>query len=145
MTDFIKVTYAQTGASQAINELGMRAMQSRAFDERNSQYLLVKAPPASGKSRALMFIALDKILNQGIRKAIVAVPERSIGASFRSTPLTPGGFFADWVVDPKWNLTDAGGAQKTKAFSDFMASGDKYLVCTHATLRFAYEQVGVSC
>ncbi len=142
MTDFVKVTYAQTGASQSIDKLGMRAMQARAFGERNSQFLLVKAPPASGKSRALMFIALDKILNQGVKKAIVAVPERSIGSSFRSTPLTEGGFFADWTVDPKWNLTDAGGAQKTKAFADFMGSADRIMVCTHATLRFAYEQLG---
>lgn len=142
MTDFVKVTYAQTGASQSIDKLGMRAMQTRAFGERNSQFLLVKAPPASGKSRALMFIALDKILNQGIKKAIVAVPERSIGSSFRSTALTEGGFFADWTVDPKWNLTDAGGAQKTKAFADFMGSADRIMVCTHATLRFAYEQLG---
>jgi len=55
MTDFIKVSYAQTGASQSINEMGMRAVQARAYDARNSQYLLIKAPPASGKSRALMF------------------------------------------------------------------------------------------
>lgn len=142
MTDFVKVTYAQTGASQSIDKLGMRAMQTRAFGERNSQFLLVKAPPASGKSRALMFIALDKILNQGIKKAIVAVPERSIGSSFRSTALTESGFFANWTVDPKWNLTDAGGAQKTKAFADFMGSADRIMVCTHATLRFAYEQLG---
>jgi len=142
VVDFVKVTYAQTGASQSIDKLGMRAMQTRAFGERNSQFLLVKAPPASGKSRALMFIALDKILNQGVKKAIVAVPERSIGSSFRSTALTEGGFFADWTVDPKWNLTDAGGAQKTKAFADFMGSADRIMVCTHATLRFAYEQLG---
>jgi len=142
VADFVKVTYAQTGASQSIDKLGMRAMQTRAFGERNSQFLLVKAPPASGKSRALMFIALDKILNQGIKKAIVAVPERSIGSAFRSTALTEGGFFADWTVDPKWNLTDAGGAQKTKAFADFMGSADRIMVCTHATLRFAYEQLG---
>ena len=142
MTDFVKVTYAQSGASQSIDNMGMRAMQARAFGERNSQFLLVKAPPASGKSRALMFIALDKLLNQGIRKAIVAVPERSIGASFRSTLLSEGGFFADWDVDPKWNLTQAGGAQKTKAFADFMTSPDRVMICTHATLRFAYDALG---
>jgi hypothetical protein len=142
MTDFVKVAYAQTGASQSIDNMGMRAMQARAFGERNSQFLLVKAPPASGKSRALMFIALDKLLNQGIRKAIVAVPERSIGASFRSTALSDGGFFADWDVDPKWNLTQAGGAQKIKAFADFMTSPDRIMICTHATLRFAYDALG---
>ncbi len=142
MTDFVKITYGQTGASQSVDSMGMRAMQARAFDERGSQYLLVKAPPASGKSRALMFIALDKLAHQGIRKAIVAVPERSIGASFKSTPLSKEGFFADWVVDPDWNLTSSGGAQKTKAFADFMQSPAKALVCTHATLRFAFEQLG---
>ncbi len=144
MTDFIKVTYGRTGASQSIDSLGMRAMQSRAFDARNAQHLLVKAPPASGKSRALMFIALDKLVNQGIKKAIVAVPERSIGSSFRSTKLSADGFFADWEVDPKWNLTDAGGAQKTKAFAEFMSSSSEILVCTHATLRFAYDQLGAA-
>jgi len=144
MADFVTVSYAQTGASQTTNQYGMRAMQARAFDARNSQYLLVKAPPASGKSRALMFIGLDKLENQGIAKVIVAVPERSIGASFKSTPLSEGGFFRDWVVNPQWNLTDAGGTQKTKAFADFMASEDSILVCTHATFRFAFDQLGAA-
>ncbi len=144
MTDFVKITYGQTGASQSVDSMGMRTMQARAFDERGSQYLLVKAPPASGKSRALMFIALDKLANQGVRKAIVAVPERSIGSSFRTTPLSKDGFFADWVVDPEWNLTSSGGAQKTKAFADFMQGSAKALVCTHATLRFAFEQLGAA-
>ena len=142
MSDFVKIQYARTGASQSVDAMGMRAMQARAFDERGSQYLLVKAPPASGKSRALMFVALDKVINQGVRKAIVAVPERSIGSSFKSTPLSKDGFFADWVVAPEWNLTSAGGAQKTKAFAEFMAGSAKVLVCTHATLRFAFEQLG---
>ena len=78
MPDFVHVTYGQTGASQKQDAMGMRAMQARAYAERGSQYLLVKAPPASGKSRALMFIGLDKLQHQGVRKVIVAVPERSI-------------------------------------------------------------------
>jgi hypothetical protein len=145
MADFVTVTYGQTGASQSTDRYGMRTMQARAFDARNSQYLLVKAPPASGKSRALMFIGLDKLENQGLAKVIVAVPERSIGASFKSTPLTKDGFFRDWTIDPKWNLTDAAGtAGKVSAFKDFMASADDVLVCTHATLRFAFEQLGAA-
>lgn len=145
MADFVTVTYGQTGASQSVNALGMRAMQARAFDARNSQYLLVKAPPASGKSRALMFIGLDKLENQGVSKVIVAVPERSIGNSFKSTNLTKTGFFRDWIVDPKWNLTDsAGTAGKVSAFKAFMASEDDILICTHATLRFAFDQLGAS-
>src|ERR1700684_3632130 len=88
-----------------LSSMGMREMQARAFDARNAPYLLIKAPPASGKSRALMYIGLDKIANQGIRKVIVAVPERSIGNSFKTTPLKPSGFFADWLVTPKYNLT----------------------------------------
>ncbi|MBB3967200.1 DEAD/DEAH box helicase [Rhizobium metallidurans] len=145
MTNMVTVMYGQTGESQAINSRGMRTMQARAFDARNAQYLLVKAPPASGKSRALMFIALDKLENQGARKVIVAVPERSIGASFRSTRLSDQGFFRDWVVDERWNLCNAGGnAGKVQAFQDFMASEDEALVCTHATLRFAYERMGAA-
>ena len=47
----------------------MREMQEKAFEARSAQYLLLKAPPASGKSRALMFLALDKLINQGIKKS----------------------------------------------------------------------------
>lgn len=143
MPDFVNVTYSQTGESQKPNDMGMRAMQARAFSERGAQYLLVKAPPASGKSRALMFIGLDKLENQGVRKVIVAVPERSIGASFRSTDLTSHGFFRDWQVEDQWNLCTAGGDQgKVGKFLAFMDSDAQILVCTHATLRFAYDRVG---
>lgn len=72
MPDLIKVEYSQNGKSKKTNELGMREMQERAFAARTAQYLLIKAP-ASGKSRALMFIALDKLQNQGIKKIGVAV------------------------------------------------------------------------
>src|SRR4051812_12488228 len=116
MPNLVTVTYEQTGASQSTNSMGMRAMQARAYDARNAQYLIVKAPPASGKSRALMFIGLDKLQKQGLKKVIVAVPERSIGASFRPTKLTEGGFFRDWIVEDRWNLCTAGGnAGKVKA------------------------------
>ena len=63
----VTVNYKSTGNSIKSNELGMRAMQERAYDKRGEQYLLIKSPPASGKSRALMFIALDKLNNQGIK------------------------------------------------------------------------------
>jgi len=143
MPDFVKVTYDQTGESQKQNTMGMRAMQARVFSERGAQYLLVKAPPASGKSRALMFIGLDKLENQGIVKVIVAVPERSIGASFKSTNLTEYGFCCDWQVEDQWNLCTAGGDQgKVGQFLAFMASDAQVLVCTHATLRFAYDKIG---
>jgi superfamily II DNA or RNA helicase len=140
MPDLIRVEYQQTGKSKKTNDLGMREMQERAFNARTAQYLLIKAPPASGKSRALMFIALDKLKNQGIKKAIVAVPEKSIGASFNSTNLTEHGFFADWIVNPKYNLCTAGSDKsKVKAFLEFLDSTEQILVCTHATLRFAFD------
>jgi superfamily II DNA or RNA helicase len=140
MPDLIKVEYGQTGKSKKTNELGMREMQERAYGARTAQYLLIKAPPASGKSRALMFIALDKLKNQGIKKAIVAVPEKSIGASFSATELKKFGFFEDWTVSPKYNLCTAGNDQsKVKAFLNFLDSSDSILICTHATLRFAFE------
>jgi Rad3-related DNA helicase len=125
-----------------VNAMGMREMQARAYDARNSQYLLLKAPPASGKSRALMYIALDKLENQGVKKVIVAVPERTIGASFESTELTSTGFWADWKVNDGYNLTISDGERKTQAVKDFLASDAEVLVCTHATLRFAYAELG---
>ena len=82
MPDLVRVEYSQTEKSKKTNELGMREMQRKAFAARTANYLLIKAPPASGKSRALMFIALDKLKNRGIKKVIVAVPEKAIGAFF---------------------------------------------------------------
>ncbi|MCV7616349.1 ATP-dependent helicase [Micrococcus luteus] len=140
--NIVDVTYAQTGASVNTDAMGMREMQQRAFAKRDAQHLLIKAPPASGKSRALMFIALDKLYNQGREKVIVAVPERSIGGSFASTALTKFGFFADWEVKPEHNLCDPGSSQgKVGAFIDFLNGPDSILVCTHATLRFACEKL----
>ena len=136
------MTYAQTGASVHTDAMGMREMQQRVFAQRDAQYLLVKAPPASGKSRALMFVALDKLYNQGRKKVIVAVPERSIGASFSSTELTEHGFFADWEIKAEHNLcTPAPRQGKVDAFIDFLNGPDATLVCTHATLRFAFEKL----
>lgn len=140
MPDFINVKYEQTGKSKKTSELGMREMQERAFAARTAQYLLIKAPPASGKSRALMFIALDKLQNQGIKKVIVAVPEKSIGASFGATELKQYGFFANWNPNPEYNLCTPGSEKsKVSAFLEFLESDETILICTHATLRFAFD------
>ncbi|MGJ0630246.1 DEAD/DEAH box helicase [Xenorhabdus bovienii] len=145
MNNLLHVEYGQTGQSSSLNSMGMREMQARAFAERGSQYLLIKAPPACGKSRALMFLGLDKLEHQNLRKVIVAVPEKSIGGSFQDTKLTEHGFFANWVVKPENNLcVDGGELGKVKAFQRFMVSDDKILVCTHATLRFAFEKLAVT-
>ncbi|MEQ9369311.1 MAG: DEAD/DEAH box helicase [Coleofasciculus chthonoplastes F3-SA18-01] len=142
----VSVTYAQAGTSTRPNELGMRPMQERAYQKRGEQYLLIKSPPASGKSRALMFIALDKLENQGLQQAIIVVPEKSIGASFHNEPLSQFGFWADWQVEPKWNLCDAPGTDggKVDAVRNFLDSEAKVLVCTHATFRFAVDKFGVA-
>ncbi|MCF6257361.1 MAG: DEAD/DEAH box helicase [Gammaproteobacteria bacterium] len=142
----VSVNYARTGRSKKSNELGMRVMQERAYEKRGEQYLLIKSPPASGKSRALMFIALDKLHNQGLTQAIIVVPEKSIGASFNNEPLRQFGFWADWQVEPKWNLCNAPGEDggKVNSVKAFLASNDKVLVCTHATLRFAVDRFGVA-
>lgn len=142
----VSVSYARNGSSTKSNELGMRPMQERAFERRGEQYLLIKSPPASGKSRALMFIALDKLQNQGLQQAVIVVPEKSIGSSFADEPLSDFGFWADWHVEPKWNLCNAPGSDnggKVKAVGNFLASDDQVLVCTHATFRFAVDQLGV--
>jgi len=142
----VSVTYARSGISTKANALGMRPMQERAYEKRGEQYLLIKSPPASGKSRALMFIALDKLHNQGIKQAIIVVPEKSIGASFNNETLSNYGFWADWHVEPKWNLCNAPGNDnggKVKSLGAFLASDDKVLVCTHATFRFGVDAYGV--
>lgn len=142
MPNLVNVSYHQTGKSTSTNTMGMREMQSRAFEARDAKYLLLKAPPASGKSRALMFLALDKMINQGIKKVIVAVPERSIGSSFSQTDLMKDGFFANWEPNDNYNLCtpgDDGSSSKVQAFHNFMDSDEKILICTHATLRFACD------
>ena len=145
----VSFTTARTGVSAKANEMGMRPMQERVYAKRGEQYLLIKSPPASGKSRALMFIALDK-LNQGVDQAIIVVPEKSIGGSFADEPLSKYGFEADWTVKPQWNLCNAPGPDeervdpsKVRAVGQFLTIDDKVLVCTHATFRFAVEQLGV--
>lgn len=141
----VSVTYAQTGSSKIANELGMRPMQERVYAQRGEQYLLIKSPPASGKSRALMFVALDKLHNQGLKQAIIVVPEKSIGSSFADEPLTQFGFYWDWQVEPKWNLCNAPGEDggKVESVRSFLAGDDKVLVCTHATFRFAVDRFGI--
>lgn len=146
----VSIATAHTGASSKANELGMRTMQERAYAKRGERYLLIKSPPASGKSRALMFIALDKLNNQGLQQCIVVVPERSIGSSFADEPLTQYGYYWDWVVAPQWNLCNAPGIDeprvaksKVEAVRAFLDSTDEVLVCTHATFRFAVEELGI--
>lgn len=144
MNNIFNATYQQTGKSISTNEMGMREMQKRIYEKFSSQYLLLKAPPASGKSRALMFVALEKLRHHLIRKVIVAVPERSIGKSFASTNLKDNGFHTNWVVNRKYDLCTPGGdSLKTKTFSEFMNDEEEnILICTHSTLRFAYEKIG---
>jgi len=143
MDNLININYAQTGKATNIDNYGMREMQEKAYKAKNKQYVLLKAPPASGKSRAMMFLALDKLSYQGIKKAIIAVPEKTIGRSFANTDLTKYGFFADWRVKKYYNLCDAENEQgKVKRFIEFINDKNaKILVCTHATLRFAAKEL----
>ena len=145
MENLVEIKYAQTGKSSATDNMGMREMQAMVYELRNRPHLLVKAPPASGKSRAMMFVALDKLAHQGIRKVIVAVPEKSIGRSFNDTDLKKYGFFADWRVAPYYNLCSSSGTEtsKRKKLIEFLASSTsaKILVCTHSTLRNAIKDV----
>jgi len=140
--NIIDLSYAQTGQSTKVNPLGMREMQERVYFARDAQYLLLKAPPASGKSRALMFVALDKLHRQGLKKVIIVVPEKIIATSFEKADLTTCGFFADWDPNPLYNLCIPGGeASKVQAFLRFLNSEERILICTHSTLRFAFEEI----
>ena len=141
--NIVDIRYEQTGLSSETNELGMREMQAKAYEARNKRFLLIKAPPASGKSRVLMFIALDKLEHQGLKRVVVAVPEKSIGRSFKNTPLIPYGFFADWKVAPYYNLTDVKNEKDKKGrFIEFFNQNEaRILVCAHATLRNAMKEI----
>ena len=141
--NIVDISYLQTGASSATNELGMREMQAKAYEARQKRFLLIKAPPASGKSRALMFIALDKLMHQGLKRVVVAVPEKSIGRSFLNTELKPQGFFADWEVPAYFNLTDVKNERDKKGrFIEFFhQTSAKILVCAHATLRNGMKEI----
>jgi hypothetical protein len=144
MTDFVSIQYPDLERAPDPADQGMREMQRKAFAKRASQYLLIKSPPASGKSRALMYVGLDKLREQGLRKLIVAVPEKTIAASFAPVLLTKDGFAYDWHVEPHNDLCGSVGAVKntTAAFARFMESDDEILLCTHATLRFAFDAMG---
>jgi len=145
MPNLVELTYGQTGQSTNTDVLGMREMQARVYAQRDAQYLLLKAPPASGKSRALMFLALDKMKLQGVKKTIVAVPERSIAASFASTRLSAYGFPYDWELSARGDLCATDGESgKVRQFRAFLSSDDSVLLCTHATLRFAFAEVETS-
>lgn len=135
-------SFAQTGKSTEENNMGMREMQARAFEKRNSKYLLIQAPPACGKSRALMFLALDKVINQGLNKVIIAVPQIAIGSSFADTDLTERGFFSDWKLNPTYNLcSPVSEAQKVQRALDFLNDPEAhYLLCSHATLTYFFDK-----
>lgn len=142
----ININYQQTGSSTNVDALGMREMQAMVYEHRDKQYLLVKAPPASGKSRAMMYVALYKMKKQHIRKTIVAVPEKSIGGSFKNTNLKMAGFFVDWKVAPYFDLCADDGygdeQSKVKRFCEFLEDDHAtILICTHATLRFAMKEI----
>lgn len=146
MENLVHIQYAQTGVSSNTDSLGMREMQRIVYAARSRQYLLVKAPPASGKSRALMFVALDKLKHQGIKKIIVAVPEKTIARSFNDTELVSHGFFADWKVSEGYNLCAPGLKESglRQKFIDFLTSNATILVCTHSTFRNALKDLDIS-
>lgn len=133
--------YQATGASKATNALGMRAMQARVWNKRDAQHLLVKSPPASGKSRAAMFVGLEKLRTAATDRVVIAVPERSIGASFRETSLTPDGFHSDWALNVDLCTVGSETGRKVDELIAFLrGGGGATALCTHSTLRAAYAK-----
>ena len=106
----------------------------QAFEARNSQYLLLKAPLRRASRELSCFIALDKLFNQGLKKVIVSVPERSIASSFASTDAEDRGFFADWVIEDRNNLCTPGADPARLGVEAILEGPDTMLLCTHATL-----------
>ena len=145
MKNLITANYQCDGSSINVDALGMREMQRRVYQKFEDQYILLKAPPASGKSRALMYVAIEKLKHNIVNKVIVAVPERSIAKSFSSTNFTSSGFHTDWYINPQYDLCSPGGdTRKVVAFKNFMESDENIILCTHSTLRFAFDQIGAN-
>ncbi|MBB2894934.1 DEAD/DEAH box helicase [Pseudomonas sp. AS2.8] len=138
----ITLNYDGTGASKATDSFGMRAMQVRVWDKRDAQHLLVKSPPASGKSRAAMFVGLEKLRTRDVDRVVIAVPERSIGASFRSAGLAAGGFHSDWQLDLDLCTVGSETGRKVDELIGFLRGegGAQTALCTHSTLRAAYAK-----
>lgn len=142
MNNIVSVQYAQTCASIVSDSMGMREMQRRVYLKARDPYILLKAPPASGKSRALMYVALEKLRLGLVKKVIICVPERSIAKSFDTVSLTATGFHSDWTVKPENDLCRSiGESRKSVALQRFIESEDKILLCTHSTLRFAFDKI----
>ena len=76
-----------------------------------------------------MFLALDKLKHQKIRKVIVAVPERA--SEVRLSELKKHGFFADWAPQDEYNLHPGadGSASKVQKFHAFMEGDAQILIC----------------
>jgi hypothetical protein len=74
-----------------------------------------------------MFIALDKLANQGLKQVIVVVPVRSIGGSFQDEPLSKFGFFADWKVEFKKEKGRLPSLTSPDAWEKRMAEGVAFL------------------
>lgn len=131
--------YEATGASKTTDDLGMRAMQARVWDKRDAQHLLVKSPPASGKSRAAMFVGLEKLRTSATDRVVIAVPERSIGSSFRDTALAVHGFHSDWKLDVDLCTIGSETGRKVDELIAFLnGEAGSTALCTHSTLRSAY-------
>ncbi|MDA9918211.1 ATP-dependent helicase [Pontimonas sp.] len=142
-TPLISVSYKADGRSTKTDQLGMRPMQARAFEHWHSRLLLIKAPPASGKSRALMFLGLQKLSAGLVEKVVVAVPERSIGASFASNDLIRNGFHSNWILTERFDLcASSSPLGKVALVKEFFESQEQLLVCTHSTLRSAFDELG---
>ena len=105
MTKFVPsvfVTYARNGASTKANALWMRPMQKRVFEKRGEQYLLIKSPPASGKSRALMYQIEIKGLAEPRSKEAARICQEDlnevIAAFVQDKPTLERGLFDEELV-----------------------------------------------
>ena len=141
---YISVPFSCPPPPIEYDELGMRPMQTWAYSLREERHLYMLCTPASGKTRAIMFIALDKLCNQGLKQAIITVPDKQAGARFLDTPLSEAGFWADWTVNPRWHLCNAPStaASNIKAVKAFLCSDGKALVCPQASFCRAMDQLG---
>ena len=124
--------------------MGMPEIHARAFEARHSQYLLIKAPPASGRVAGADVPGAGQALQPGTEEGHCrragTVDRRFVRqhGSHRSRLLRRLGFH-----DRNNLCTPGGESSKVEAVKRFLAGPTAIMVCTHATLRFAFDAIEV--
>jgi hypothetical protein len=120
----------------------MRAWQQRCFnDVKDSQYWIINAPMAAGKSFQICAVAADRLRRDEHLKVIIAVPQTIIAAGFRQNKIElPDSTRVEWSVAEGHDLCKQTFPKSSAHLLKFL-QGEAYkdmmgrvVLCTHAPL-----------